>query len=158
MLQTIKISKHNQTASSSGKSKLHIASDYEKGKTPVQKAAEWLKAKYGVEFDQKALPFGTRIDGTVAYHKFDLVSPDKQIVAEVKAHIITASGNVPSAKILDTYVACGRLERVSAKTKMLILSDFGFYRSFRNNSYGRIPRQIEIVCIADEQQPVLACV
>jgi hypothetical protein len=78
-------------------------------------------------------------------------------VVEVKAHIKTASGNVPSAKILDTYVACGRLERVSAKIKVLILTDFSFYQSFRNNSHGRIPRQIEIVCIADEQQPVLSC-
>jgi hypothetical protein len=158
MLQTIRIPQHNQAALCNGRSKLPMASNYEKGNAAGQKAAEWLKAKYGVEFDPKALHVGTRIDGTVALHVFDLVSPDKQIVAEVKTHTITASGNIPSAKILDTYVACGRLERVPAKTKVLVLSDFSFYQSFRNNSRGRIPRQIEIVCIADEQQPVLNCV
>jgi hypothetical protein len=157
MLQTHK-PKNNQTVSNREKSMLLMALNYEKGNAADQKAAEWLKAKYDLEFDSKALPFGTRIDGTVAFHKFDLVSPDRQIVAEVKAHVKTASGNIPSAKILDTYVACGMLERVSAKTKVLILTDFSFYQSFLNNSHGRIPRQIEIVCIANEQQPVLSCV
>jgi hypothetical protein len=157
MLQTVK-PKNKQVVSSREKSMLLMALNYEKGNAVEQKAAEWLKAKYNVEFDPKALPFGTRIDGTVAFHEFDLVSPDGQIVAEVKAHIKTASGNIPSAKILDTYVACGMLERVSAKTKVLIFTDLSFYQSFLNNSHGRIPRQIEIVCIADEQQPVLSCV
>jgi hypothetical protein len=150
MIETIKILNHNQAT--------NMATNYDKGKTPEQKAAKWLKTKYGVEFNQKDLPFGKRIDGKVATHKFDLVSPDKQIVAEVKAHIMTPSGNVPSAKILDTYVACEMLDRVPAKTKVLIFSDLSYYKSFLNNSQGRIPRQIEIVCIADEQHPVLNCV
>jgi hypothetical protein len=158
MLQTFKIPKHNQAVSSNGQSKLPMPSNFKKGNAAEQIAAGWLKAKYGVEFDPKELPLGTRLDGTVAFHKFDLVSPDNQIVAEVKAHIITASGNISSAKILDTYVACGRLERVSAKTKVLILSDYSFYQSFLNNSHGRISRQIEIVSIANEQQPILAWV
>jgi hypothetical protein len=146
MIETIKIPNHNQAT--------NMATNYEKGKTAEQKAAKWLKTKYGVDFNQKDLPFVKRIDGKVATHKFDLVSPDKQIVAEVKTH----SGNVPSAKILDTYVACEILQRVPAKTKVLIFSDLSYYKSFLNNSQGRIPRQIEIVCIADEQQPVLNCV
>jgi hypothetical protein len=127
-----------------------MASIYEKGNNAEQKNAEWLKDKYGVEFNSKTLPLGRRIDGCVVFHKFDLVSPDNQIVVEIKNHKITASGNISSAKIIDTYVGCGMLDRVLAKTKLLILSDSHFCQSFRKNSQGRIPRQIEIVCISDK--------
>jgi hypothetical protein len=149
MLQTINIKKQ-KVNSSNRKSKLIIKSKYEKGNAAEQKNAEWLKDKYGVEFDSKTLPLGRRIDGSVVFHKFDLVSPDNQIVAEIKTHKITASGNISSTKILDTYVGCGMLDRVLAKTKLLILSDSNFCMSFRKNSQGRIPKQIEIVCISDE--------
>ena len=113
-------------------------------------ATDWLKAKYSMDFFPKLLPLATSIDGAIAFHKFDLVSPDNQIVAKVKAHTMTASGNVPSAKIIDTYVACGMLENVTAKKKLLILTDNGFYKSFLNNSNGRISRKIKIVCPADK--------
>jgi len=123
-----------------------MTSNHENGK-----AAKWLEAKYGSEFGPKVLPVGRRIDGTIVFHKFDLISPDNQIVAEVKAHKMNASGDVPSAKILDTYLACGMLEKISAKTKLLIFTHSSFYQSFRKNSYGKISRQIKIVCIAYEQ-------
>jgi hypothetical protein len=146
MLQISKIQQHNQTTASDLKNGLIMTSNYEN-----DKAAKWLKAKYGVDFGPRVLPYATRIDGTIAFHKFDLVSPDNQIVAEVKTHKIRASGNIPSAKILDTYVACEILEKVLTKTKMLVLTDFSFYQSFRKNSEGRIPRQIEVVYVVDEQ-------
>lgn len=158
MVQTIKIPKYNQAASINQKSKMSKAANHEKNNSAKQRAAEWLKDKYGVEFNSKTLPFARRIDGTIAFHQFDLVSPDKQIVAEVRTHKIIANGNLPSAKILDTYMAIGMLERVSAKTKILILSDLCFYKSFRNNSFGKIAREIEVACIADEQQQILTCV
>jgi hypothetical protein len=80
-----------------------------------------------------------------------LGSPDNQIAAKIKAHTITANGSVPSAKILDTYVACRMLENVTAKKKLIIITDIGFYKSFLKNSHGRISRKIKIVCTTDEQ-------
>jgi len=150
MLQTIKISQHIQATSSNTKSEPLITSNY-----AIINAAKWLKAKYGMEFNSKPLPFATRLDGTIAFHKFELVSPDNQIVAKVKTHTMNPCGNVSSAKILDTYVACEMLKNVAAKTKLLILTDFAFYESFNNNSKGRLSRQIKIVYTADKQLAVL---
>jgi hypothetical protein len=113
-------------------------------------AAGWLRAKYGVGFAPKALPLRTKIDGITAAHMFDLVSVDNQIVAEVKNRMITTSGTVSSAKILDTYAACAMLEKVSAKSKLLVLTDFNFYKAFKRNSAGRISKQIRIIYFADE--------
>jgi hypothetical protein len=131
-----------------------MASSYEKGKDSELKAANWLKEKFEQGFTKKVLPVGTKIDGSSAFHNFDLVSDDNQIVAEVKSHQITVNGNVPSAKISDTYAACGMLEKVSAKQKLLILTDHSFYKLFRRYSDGKISRQIEIVCIDENQTPV----
>jgi hypothetical protein len=119
----------------------------EKCKVAGQKVVEWLKAKYHKGFKPKTLPLETKIEGIIAFHRFDLVSADNQIVAEVKDYIITASGNISAAKILDTYRACGMLEKVSANKKLLVLTDFSFYQSFRKNSDGRISPKIEIVYI-----------
>lgn len=134
-----------------------MPSKCEKGYAARQKAAEWLKNKYGVEFVSRPLPLGRRFDGNAVFHKFDLVSPDNQIVAEVKTHKITDSGNISSLKIIDTYVSCEMLEKVSAKTKLLIFIDHHFSKSFQNNSQGRIQSKIEIICISDNLTATLAC-
>lgn len=151
MLQTIEISKRIKATSSNTKNESLITSPY-----TINNSAKWLKGKYGMEFNPKFLPFVTRLDGSIAFHKFDLVSPDNQIVAKVKTHTMNPSGNVSSAKILDTYVACEMLKNVAAKKKLLILTDFGFYDSFKNNSKGRISRQIKILCTSDKQLPFLS--
>lgn len=117
----------------------------EKRRVVEEKVAECLKAKYQIDFNPKTLPLEKKIDGVIVFHKFNLVSADNQIVAEVKDHVITLSGNISSAKILDTYCACEMLEKVSANKRLLVLTDFGFYQSFRKNSDDRISRKIEIV-------------
>jgi hypothetical protein len=86
-------------------------------------------------------------------HNFDLVSEDSAIVAEVKSHSLTASGNIPSAKISDTYATCGMLEKVTAKQKLLLLTDRSFYELFERYSDGKISRAISIVCIDENQSP-----
>jgi len=80
-------------------------------------------------------------------HNFDLVSEDSQIVAEVKSHQLTKGGNIPSGKISDAYQACFMLEKVSAKKKLLILTDSKFYEIFRRYSEGKISKEIEIVLL-----------
>jgi len=82
-------------------------------------------------------------------HSFDLVSEDGQIVAEVKSHQLTKSGNAPSGKISDTYKTCLMLEKVSARKKFLILTDSKFYEMFERYSNGKISKEIEIVFLAN---------
>lgn len=82
-------------------------------------------------------------------HNFDLVSEDNQIVAEVKSHKLTKAGNIPSGKISDTYQACFMLEKVSAKKKLLILTDCKFYEIFTRYSEGKISKEIEIVLLSN---------
>jgi len=85
-------------------------------------------------------------------HNFDLVSEDNHIVAEVKSHQLTKGGNVPSGKISDTYQACFMLEKVSAKKKLLILTDSRFYEIFRRYSEGKISEEIEIVFLPNRNE------
>jgi len=85
-------------------------------------------------------------------HNFDLVSEDNQIVAEVKSHQLTRGGNVPSGKISDTYQACFMLEKVSAKKKLLILTDSKFYEIFKRYSEGKISEEIEIVLLPNRNE------
>jgi hypothetical protein len=127
-----------------------IVSNYQKGKEGELKAAEWLSKKFTQNFSPKSLQVGVKIDDTPALHNFDLVSEDGQIVAEVKSHRFTASGNIPSAKISDTYACCGMLEKVAAKQKLLILTDTAFYRLFKRYSDGKIAKSIKIICIDEK--------
>jgi hypothetical protein len=129
-----------------------IVSNYQKGKEGELKAAEWLSKKFTQNFSPKSLQVGVKIDDTPALHNFDLVSEDGQIVAEVKSHRFTASGNIPSAKISDTYACCGMLEKVAAKQKLLILTDTAFYRLFKRYSDGKIAKSIKIICIDENEQ------
>jgi hypothetical protein len=80
-----------------------LSSNYKQGKNAEMKTKEWLESKYCQNFSMKKLPVGTKLDGTTALHSFDLVSEDNQIVAEVKSHRLTKSGDNPSGKISDTY-------------------------------------------------------
>ena len=111
------------------------------------KAKEWLESKYNQDFAMKKLLVGTKSDGTSALHSFDLVSEDNQIVAEVKSHRLTKSGNNPSGKVSDTYQACSMLEKVDAQKKLLVLTDCDFFKLFKRCSDGKISRQIELVLL-----------
>lgn len=124
-------------------------SSYERGKKAEEIGKEWLQKKFGFSFSKRNLQIGWKSDGKPAMHNFDFVSGDGQIVAEVKSHQLTRSGNVPSGKISDTYKACLMLEKVSAQKKFLILTDSKFYEIFKRYSDGKISKEIEIVLLAN---------
>jgi hypothetical protein len=124
-----------------------LSSSYERGKIAEETAKQWLQAEFNGHFSRTNLQVGSKSNGKPAMHNFDLVSEDNQIVAEVKSHQLTKSGNIPSGKISDTYQACFMLEKVSAKKKLLILTDPNFYEIFKRYSEGKISKEIEIVLL-----------
>jgi len=126
-----------------------LSSSYERGRKAEEIAKEWLQKKFNVSFSRKNLQVGLRSDGKPAMHNFDFVSEDNQMVAEVKSHQLTKSGNPPSGKISDTYKACFMLEKASARKKLLILTNPKFYEIFKRYSDGKISKEIEIVPLAD---------
>ena len=129
-----------------------MASNYQRGKNAEIKAAEWLRAKYGMNFAKKTLRLGSKSNGTPLLHSFDLVSDDNQIVVEVKSHQMTKSGNTPSGKVSDTYQACSMLERVNVGKKLLILTDPDFYDLFKRCSDGKISTEIKLVLLNDDKK------
>ena len=130
-----------------------LSSSYERGRKAEDAARHWLERKFGLPFSKRSLQVGFKSDGKPALHSFDLVSEDGQIVVEVKSHKLTRSGKVPSGKISDAYSACLMLEKVAARMKLLVLTDYEFYAIFRRYSDGKIHKGIEMICLADKCQP-----
>lgn len=130
-----------------------LSSSYERGRKAEDAARHWLERKFGLPFSKRSLQVGFKSDGKPALHSFDLVSEDGKIVAEVKSHQLTRSGKVPSGKISDAYSACLMLEKVAARMKLLVLTDYEFYAIFRRYSDGKIHKGIEMICLADKCQP-----
>ena len=130
-----------------------LSSSYERGRKAEDAARHWLERKFGLPFSKRSLQVGFKSDGKPALHSFDLVSEDGQIVVEVKSHQLTRSGKVPSGKISDAYSACLMLEKVAARMKLLVLTDYEFYAIFRRCSDGKIHKGIEMICLADKCQP-----
>ena len=55
-------------------------------------------------FAEKALPLRRKKDGAYAFHNFDAVSEDNNIVASIKSHSwFTSGGKIPSGKIGQIY-------------------------------------------------------
>jgi len=121
-----------------------MTSSYERGNKAEKMAREWLQNKFNTTFSRRNLQIGWKSDGKPAMHNFDFVSEDGQMIAEVKSHRLTKSGNIPSGKISDTYKACLVLEKVTARKKFLILTDPKFYEVFTRYSDGKISKEIEI--------------
>lgn len=129
-----------------------MSSSYERGRNAEEIAKNWLQNRFRISFSRRNLQVGTKPNRQPAMHNFDLVSEDNHIVAEVKSHQLTKGGNVPSGKISDTYQACFMLEKVSAKKKLLILTDSRFYEIFRRYSEGKISEEIEIVFLPNRNE------
>ena len=109
----------------------------------VRKALE--KSYPGHTFTEKALPLYKKSDGTYALHKFDAVSEDDSIVANIKSHSWkTSGGKQPSGKIGQLFQSLYFLSLVDAKTKLLILTDKEAYEGFLAISEGKVAEDVEI--------------
>jgi len=83
-----------------------------------RRVKQYLENMYQTEFHEQSLPVGFNKN-----HKFDLVSEDKQIVAECKSYTWTKSNNFPSAKVSTAIEALFYLSRINVKKKIVIFQD-----------------------------------
>lgn len=99
----------------------------------------------GHTFTEKALPLRKKKGGTYAVHRFDAVSEDNSIVANIKSHSwLTSGGKRPAGKIGEIYESLYFLSLVEAKTKLLVLTDREAYEGFLQESDGKVAEDIEI--------------
>lgn len=89
------------------------------------RARRRIGEQLGIQLAKQKLVVGIKADGVQRLHEFDGVSPDGQVVIEVKTNELRATPGKPrgrydsaikQALALDLYV----LSRVGAKTKLLV--------------------------------------
>ncbi len=102
----------------------------------------WLSSKYDIDFYdyEKELRL---ITGGV--HRFDIVSKDGSIIAGIKTSALRDNGRVGTGVIKSTFTELYFLSLTKAKTKLMILTDKGYYEYFRKVSKGKVDRGIEII-------------
>jgi hypothetical protein len=111
--------------------------------------------QFGVQLEKRKLVVGVKTDGVPRLHEFDGVSPDNQVVIEVKTNELRAAPGKPrgrydsaikQALALDLYM----LSRVSAGTKMLVLTDRPLFDVCSRDMDGLLAPDIQIVhCSAE---------
>lgn len=83
-----------------------------------RRAEEYFEELFDVELSETRLQIGPN-----QYHKFDLVSPDENILIECKSFTWTDGENFPQAKISTANETILFLSRVEADRKLLIMQD-----------------------------------
>lgn len=105
---------------------------------------DFFGEKLDIELSETKLQVGQN-----QYHKFDLVSPDENILIECKSFTWTAGGNSPQAKFSTANETILFLSRVEADRKMLVMQDDfspdgrSLVRTYANR-YGGLADDIEI--------------
>jgi hypothetical protein len=102
----------------------------------------WLSAEYDlpVETDEVAiqLPGG-------GFHRFDVVSEDRSLVAGAKSSRIRARGGVGAGVIKSIYTEILFLHLVVAETKLLVLTDPDLFTYFERISRGKLPLDVQLL-------------
>ena len=109
-----------------------------------------MERKLNVKLPETRLVVGIGSDGRERYHKFDGVSPDNQIVIAIKSNELKANDRYDSAikqaLTYDLYM----MGRVSAKTKILVLTDQALFERRRQDMDGKLAADTEITyCCAN---------
>jgi hypothetical protein len=109
-----------------------------------ERARDHFEDRFGVELSETRLQIGPN-----QYHRFDLVSPDEDILIECKSFTWTAGENFPQAKISTANETMLFLSRVEADRKLLVMQD-DFSPDGRSlvktyaNRYGGLTDDIEV--------------
>ena len=109
------------------------------GMRPLElKVRELMEQKLNVKLPETRLVIGVGTDGRERYHKFDGVSADRQTVIAIKSNELKANNRYDSAikqaLVYDLYM----LSRISAKTKMLIITDQALFERCRTDMDGKL--------------------
>ncbi len=108
-----------------------------------------IAERFDVPLEKRTLIVGTKANGAERLHEFDGVSVDCQFVIEVKTNKLDTSvrprGRYDSAikqvLITDLYF----LGRITAKTKLLVLTDRPLFDLFSQDMDGLLPADIQVV-------------
>ena len=115
-----------------------------------QKVREILQEEYHAPLPKKRLAVGTKSNGERRYHEFDGVSPDQNVVFEVKSNQVTATKAKPAGRYFsaikwallgDVYL----LSRVPAQTRLLVLTDKALFDICREDMDGLLPENTQII-------------
>jgi hypothetical protein len=109
-----------------------------------------MERKLNVKLPGTGLVVGVASDGQERYHKFDGVSPDHQTVIAIKSNELKANdrydSSIKQALVYDLYM----LSRISAKTKMLVLTDHALFERCSRDMDGKLASDTTIMyCCAD---------
>jgi hypothetical protein len=98
--------------------------------------------RYGirVETDEVALQLPSG-----GFHRFDVVSEDRSLVAGVKTSRIRARSGVGAGVIKSLYTEILFLHLVDAQTKLLVLTDANLFQYFERVSNGKLPPDVHLV-------------
>ncbi len=115
-----------------------------------RKVREMLQEEYHSLLPKKRLAIGTKSNGERRYHEFDGVSPDQKIIFEVKSNQVTATKAKPAGRYFsaikwallgDVYL----LSRISAQTRLLVLTDKTLFDICREDMDGLLPDNRQII-------------
>jgi hypothetical protein len=109
-----------------------------------------IAEKLGVQLRKRKLAVGVTAEGVRKLHEFDGVSPDDQLVIEIKTNELRATPSKPRGRydsaikpalVLDLYL----LSRLNAKTKMLVLTDRALFDLCSRDMDGLLAADTQIV-------------
>lgn len=109
-----------------------------------------LEDEFHVRLLKMRLPVGVKANGETRYHEFDCVSPDQQIVAEIKTNKLKASASKPNGRYYsaikwallgDVYM----LGRICAAKKYLVLTDEPLFKVCKQDMDGILPENTAIL-------------
>lgn len=113
---------------------------------------EKLSRELGMSLKNRKLVLGRNSDGEEIKKEFDLVSPDEALVGEIKsykfANKTTGKAGYNTTRKARLLAACFYLEKVNARTKLLILTNKKLYDVFMSSEGCLIHKSIEIKYLA----------
>ncbi len=98
---------------------------------------DWLRQEYKQEFESHDVALTLTTGGL---HRFDAVSIDRSIVADIKSSFSFGAGSVHSV-IVDLYY----LNLITAEKKFLVLTDLDFFNYFMKRMEGKIASGIKVL-------------
>ncbi len=116
-----------------------------KGKSAEEKVKKILEREFKTTFERnKCITVGKNSDGELKIHKFDLVSMDKKIVAEVKNYKFEkrAYNSTRKWRILGDCFYLGKTR--GFKRRLMVLTNKKLYTQFKSDMEGLLDPKIEI--------------
>ncbi len=116
-----------------------------------------VEAATGMQLPKTKLLVGVASDGTQRFHEFDGVSPDRQVIVEIKTNSLISTPTNPSGRYYSAikWALLGDIymfTRIEADTKLLVLTDRPLFDLCFKDMDGLLPKDTTIVHCDVESQ------